>query len=274
MSTVKIINGTGESKYIGATGVGTLVDPYFTVPYNTELAIARGLLPTHSLVKVTGENETSNIGIEEEVWEGSVAYTYPLTADITHIKTLVTDIPMQGVTVRVEGVDALWNLVTQDVVLGTPTTTLVALTTPLFRVNHMEVLSPLVNAQNIYLYNAAATVEYMRIDIGHNHSLSTLYAVPAGKTAYVMEYFGDVVEDPIAGKDPDSTEFKFAVADRAAGYGFRVEHERAISKGSGGFEQNMHHFKVTEKSDIKLTTKCTGKIGHVHGGYNIVLIDN
>ena len=240
------------------------------------LEVAAGNVTGKASVNKFGENKSSAAGVTEEIWDGSVAYTYPATADMTHISQAVDQAALRGATIEVQGVASGYVLVTQDAALdATLTTNPVALTTPLLRVFRMKVKANVVGASDISLKNVGGTTTYAIISAGYNQTLMALYTVPAGKTAYVTGYYGDVLEDPVATKDPDATEYALWVADRANGYEFQIKHEHGTPKGAGGIHHMFKpYLKVTEKSDIKLTSECSGKAGHVHGGFDLILVDN
>jgi hypothetical protein len=240
---------------------------------DSNLEIARGNIDRLSVVNKFGENTDIADGIIEDVWDGGGTYPFPTTATITHIKQSVDQATMRGKTIEVQGLNATWDLVTQNVVLdGTLTTTLVALGTPLIRVFRMKVMANVVGTQNIVLVNAGATVTYAQITAGANQTLMAIYTVPRGFTAYITNYYYDYVRDAI--KDPDSVEFGLWVADRANNYEFQIKHNVGLPKLASGQQHFFKpYFKVTEKSDIKMTALSDGAGANVHAGFDLILED-
>lgn len=238
------------------------------------LRASMGRIPGISSVNKFGANENSADGVWEEIWDGSVVYTFPVTALMVKLSQTADQAAMRGKTIEVQGLDANWALTIQNVVLdATLTTTPVVLTTPLIRVFRMKVLANVVSNSPIRLHDAAESTDYAIIGSGNNQTLMAIYTVPVGKTAYMTSYYGDYVRTAV--KDPDSVEIYLWAADRAAGYEFQVKHAKGIPKQAPGF---LHEFKpyakFTEKTDIKLMGKADGAVGDIHGGFDLILADN
>jgi len=102
------------------------------------------------------------------------------------------------------------------------------------------------------------------------------YTVPAGKTAYMTQYFCDNV--PSASRSPDSVEFRLWMADRNNAYEFQLKHSRAIPLAGDGFIHTFNpYMKITQKTDIKISASVTGGVGddgHPHAGFDLILIDD
>jgi len=240
------------------------------------LEIAKGNISGHSQINKFGANMSSTAGTKLEIWDGGAVYSYPTTALMTSISQTTDQVAMRSAVIEVQGLDASWDAVTQNATLdASDTTTVVTLTTPLIRVFRMKVLADVVSTSPIRIHNAGETQDYAVISTGNNQTLMALYTVPNGKTAYLVDYYGDVLEDVVAGKDPDSTLFELWVADRANSYEFQLKHQRGIPKGVPGFIQSFHpYMKITQKSDIKMTSLCASRAGDLHAGFNLILVNN
>jgi len=275
MSTLKIKDGDGIDKELGAIGTGTSLDPIYNIPALTLLEIAKGNVVGHSEVNKFGGNDDIPADTTEDVWMGQGTYPFPTTTDMTHIKQIADDITMRGATIEVDGLDANWDEVIQNVVLDAAnTTTLVALATPLIRVERMRVLANVVAAQDVRLVNSLDTILYGIIIAGHNQTMHSIYTVPAGKTAYLTKYYCTVVE--ATGKEPKSTRFGIWVADRANNYEFQLKHFVGIPKAGSMIEHAFIPYagKATEKSDIKITANPIAENGDVAAGFDLILVDN
>ena len=76
-------------------------------------------------------------------------------------------------------------------------------------------------------------------------------------------------------KDPDSVEFGLWVADRANNYAFQIKHYVGLPKLASGQQHFFKpYFKVTEKSDIKMTALADSAGANVHAGFDIILEDS
>ena len=238
------------------------------------LEVASGNIAGVSSVNKFGANEDVASGTEEDVWDAGGIYTFPLTADITQIRQSVTQVAMQGATIEVQGLDVNWDLVIQTVDLdAADTTTPMPLDTPLRRVFRMRVLENIVATQNIIATNAGLTVTYARITPTNNQTEMAIYTVPSGYTAYITSYYCDYVK--VTGKDPTSIDFYLWMADRANNYAFQIKHSKGIPQNGSGFQHFFQpYFKVTEKTDIKISALSNGAAAHVHAGFDIVLVEN
>jgi len=221
-----------------------------------------------------GENEVITADTEEDVWDGGGTYSFPTTAVITKLSQTADQEAMRGATIEVQGLDGNWALTTQTKDLNaTLTTTAVTLDTPLIRVFRMKVLANVVGASPIRAHNTAENADYAIISIGNNQTLMAIYTIPAGKTGYMTNYYGDTVD--VTNKTPTSSEFHLWAADRANSYEFQLKSMRAIGEGGKGFQHEFNpYYKFTEKTDIKISAGVVDEDGHIHAGFDIILIDN
>lgn len=244
------------------------------------LLIAMGLVNGTSQINKFGAAPTIAAGATADIWDGATTYSFPATATITHIRQATNQVGTDGgAAIEVQGLDANWLQVTQTALLdATDTTTEVELTTPLLRVFRMKVNDNIVAAANIWCgaTGMVAGTANAIIIAGNNQTLMAIYTVPAGKTAYMTQYYADNV--PSAARQPDSVEFKLWMADRVKGYEFQLKHMRGIPLGAGGFIHDFTpYLKITEKTDIKISATVdggAGKDGNPHSGFDLILIDD
>lgn len=253
------------------------LDATLALANSNPLLIARGLITGISQVNKFGENPDSAVNGTEDVWDGGGTYVFPTTADITHIRQAVDQAAMRGATIQVQGLDTDWALTLQDVVLdATDSTTPVALTTALKRVFRMKVQANVVTTQNIELRNVGGGTTYAIIRAGYNQTLMAIYTVPAGKTAYMTQYYAD--NTTTTTRHPDAVKINLWMADRANGYEFQIKHRRGIPLQGDGFNHMfMPPMKIGEKTDIKISATVTGSVGedgNPHAGFDLVLVDN
>ena len=217
-----------------------------------------------------GRNEAVAIATEEEIWDGSIAYSFPATALMTSISQTADQAALNGGTIEIQGLDANWDLVVQTATLGTPSTTVVTLTTPLIRCFRMKVLENVVTTSPIRVHNAGETVDYAIISVGNNQTLMAIYTVPAGKTAYMTNYYAAV--NPATNLNPTSNPIRLWATDNANGYARQIKHVQGLTLG-----QFQHHFdpyfRATEKTDIFITATPVGKAADVSAGFDLIVVD-
>ena len=218
-----------------------------------------------------GRNNTLASGVREDIWDGSSDYTWPTTADITHIKAAASG--DEGLTIEVQGLDTDYAIVTQSVDLdATDSSTLVALTTALRRVFRLKVDDSTDATNNIGCYNSAGTTLYGQITTPFNQSLMALYTVPAGKTAYLTRYYCMINKKVNA-----SIEIELYV--RPFGKVFQLKHNGVIASGGDAhwdfnFFPHSPPMVITEKSDIKLTGIASAAGVDSSAGFDLILIDD
>ena len=261
---------------VAVAAVGALVLTFTTEFQEASfLDIAQGNVAGYTHVNKFGENESSAIDTQEPVWDGSTTYQYPTAADsVVRISQTTNQEAMLSANIEIQGLDASWNLAIDTVALdGSNTTTPVTLPTPLIRVFRMKVLANVVSNSPIRVHNTAETVDYAIISTGMNQTLMALYTVPNGKTAYITQYYVSITRS--AALDPTGTDVKLWAADRDAGYEFQLKHSIGLPQSTTPYSHPFKpYMKVTQKTDIKLTTTCDSKAGQVHGGFDLILVDN
>jgi len=237
----------------------------------TGFAVPAGLVPGITHINKFGRNTAIALNTEEEIWDGSAAYSFPATALATSISQTTDQVAMRGQTIEVQGLDADWLAVTQNAVLdATLTTTAVTLTTALIRVFRMRVLSSVVGDSAIRVHNAGETQDYAIISAGNNQTLMAIYTVPAATTAYMTCYYAH--HNPATGQDPTSNPISLWATDNANGYARQIKHVVGLPNGAGFQHFFMPYQPFTEKTDIYLTATPVGKAADVSAGFDLVCV--
>lgn len=248
-------------------------------PKSIMLEIPRGNISGMSSVNKFGRSTAITTGNTWEIWDGNMAYAYPTTATITHIRTAADTPAMDGLVVEVQGLNASWDLTVQNATIdaATSTATEVELGTPLIRVFRMKVLSDVVTTNDIWVGAtgvAAATAKAI-IKTGNNQTLMAIYTVPNGKTAYMTNYYTTV--NP-GGGAPTTFNVRLWASDRANSYAKQLKHIQGVSANVGAYGRMQHpfnpYYKFTQKTDIFLTGSPTGASVDVSAGFDLILIDN
>ena len=242
------------------------------MPYFVD--IAEGNVADHHPVNKFGRNPDVPATFED-IWDGSAAYVFPATALITSMSQTTNQAAMAGKTIEIQGLDASWDAVTQEVALdGTNTTTAVTLTTALIRVFRMKVLADVVADSPIRVHNTGETQDYAIIDTGNNQTLMAIYTVPNGKTAYMSNYYASM--NPATNKDPSSMQIRLWARDNDNTYESQLKHTKGLD--ADATSQFPHWFspytKFTQKTDIYIDGTTVGKAADISAGFDLFLVDN
>ena len=241
-----------------------------------KLDIARGAYRYATSVNQYGRNPSCAAGADEEIWNGSVAYSYPTSALMTKVSQTADQAAMRGQTVRIHGLDANWDYVEQDVILDAANTTthvvLATLGTPLMRVFYAEINGSVVTTSSVRLHNDAETVDYFVMPTGNNTTALGWYTVPAGHTAYLTNWWAN--HNPTQGQTFTSNLIRLWATDNVNGYARKTRGQKGIAP-DGGFVHHYNPYMVfTEKTDIVLTASPVGAAADVSAGFDLIQVKN
>ncbi len=244
-------------------------------PVDFMLEVAKGTVPGTSEYNKFGRNIAVASDDTEEIWDGSAAYVFPATALMTSISQTTDQVAMRGATIKVEGLDASWNFVTQNAVLGNPTTTVVTLATALLRCFRMEVQADVVGDADIRVHNAGETQDYAIILAGNNQTLMAIYTVPNGVTAYAPCWYATA---NAGGGAPTTLDMKLWARDNDNSYEKKLTHSMGVSADVDAYGHFQHVFgpykKFTQKTDIYITATTVGSAVDVSAGFDLILVNN
>ena len=237
------------------------------------LEIARGNVPGVSGINKFGANLVVTADTKEDAWDGGGTYSFPTTADMTHLRQAVDQIAMRGGTIEVQGLDINWLIVTQNITLdASNTTTPVALGTPLLRVIRMKVFENIITDQNIELRNVGGGTTYSIIQSGKNQTLMAIYSTPINVEAYITSYYLSQIDATT--KTPTATIGELWIADRGNNYEFQIKHAQGIPEAGDGFIHRFNpYLKMPQQCDIKMSVTPTDQDGSVYAGFDIILVN-
>ena len=187
---------------------------------------------------------------------------------------MVNQTALLGAIIQIQGLDTNWDLIVQDVLLdATDTTTLVALTTPLRRIFRVKVNAATTSTSDIKVTNAADTIDYAIVTNGNNQTLMAQFTIPQNMSGYMTGLFFSNID--ATNKTPTSVEIKMWAADNINGYAFQLKHADAMPRSASGRQHFFKpYYKFSEKTDIKMTAQPADEDGHVHAGFDLILVDN
>lgn len=245
------------------------------------LAIAEGKVTKKTFIHKFGHaGEIDVADTFVPIWDGAGVltagnrdYNYSITNDINTVSSSnVADTH----DLEIQGLDINYELITQTVTLNGQNK--VTLTTPLLRVFRMFNNNSSDFAGNIYCYVDTAisvgvptdtTKIRAIINNGNNQTLMALYTVPAGKTAYMRDYYVALLRSA-------DNQSRVKLWSRLEGKVFRLKHQIAVSnRGTSAYQHRFEEPEVfTEKTDIYLSADADANDTEVSGGFDIVLKDN
>jgi hypothetical protein len=266
--------------------VGITHDGDLTISDNSNgLAIAQGNVTGATFIHKFGHAPDFDTGDNEvTIWDGAddsdtdqMAYVFA-TAD--RIDSLSSGSGADTQVIEVQGLDANYALVTQTATLIGQTR--VALKTDLLRVFRMVNVNSVDNAGHVVCYENTTLSSGIPTDTtkikatihpGNNQTTMAVYTVPAGKTAYMRDWYANT-----AGGSRD-TNYVIKVKVRPFGQVFQLKHISALAvAGSSAIQHSYNEPEVfAEKTDIIMTAQITAAAitgASVSGGFDIVLVDN
>jgi len=233
---------------------------------------ASGADSAFTAINKFGRNTAVASGGKEEIWDGSAAYVFPATALMTSISQTADQAALNGGSIEIQGLDANWVRNTQTATLGTPSTVVVTLGTPLIRVFRMKVLANVVSDSPIRVHNAAESQDYAVIGAGYNQTQMAIYTVPADMNAYMTCYYAH--HNPKSGQTFTSNPIEVWGADRANTYEAQLKHAVGIA-ADGSFQHFFHPYvKFTEKTDIFITSSPVSGVADISAGFDLILTND
>lgn len=147
-----------------------------------DLQVARGQITGHEVLNVFGYSTSITNAAFIPAWENTAAYVFPTVAStMVASSSSASD---TAVTILIDGLDANYDRISESVTLNG--TSDVATTKVFWRIN--SVITTAGNAVGtVYVKNAGGTT-YAQIAIGSGKTNMSIYTVPAGYTAYLVQF--------------------------------------------------------------------------------------
>lgn len=246
-----------------------------------ELQVSRGQIAYHKHVFKFGNNPAVGNSLET-IWTQGGLYSYPPTASVMTVSSSSTDDASAGTgarTVTVYGLDADYNEISELVTLNgqTPVNT----TKSYLRVNRMIVRSAGSGGGNAgEIYTGTGTVTsgvpanvYAIINgiAGSNQTLMALWTVPAGYTAYLLQYD---VSNGTTSNTPAVCKLILAV--RPFGEVFQSKDVKSLTTGMHVEETFSVPPRIEEKSDIEVRAiSSSGSVSFdISAAFELIYIKN
>jgi len=281
--TLIVKDAAGTNRYLQTAGLGTLDDPFLVLNGDYMLEASRGNIPGTSTVHKFGLASSIDTGDGVvDVWDGVddtlgtgkiPSYTFSTSADITLISsTSAADTQV----VSVQGLDANWDLVEQEVTLTGQTAA--TLTTALIRVFRVYNAGSVDFAGNIFICTTgttftagvpqtAANVRAVVKD-GDNQTQMAIYTVPRNHTLYITHGWSNLSK-------PATTEAVVQIFRRPFESVFRVLHTLALQTSGTSSEHRpyMVPLRIPEKTDIVYRAQVYSSASAVSAGFHGILVE-
>lgn len=251
-----------ESKLVDsngvAFGVGRVENNIRTSSTPFTYDIARGLVSGFKQISKFGHDSAGDTSNHIEVWDGSIAYPYPASAETLYISSSSAG---DTQVYEVQGLDANWEEQTVQVTANGQGS--VALDGTWIRTFRVKNLGATNNAGNIYIStdddagadgipDSLATQLRAQISIGFNQTLMAIWAVPNGRTrAFITNLYASA-----AAVSPAATQLKCEVVLWVRPFGGVFQAKKIFSIQSGVTTRLPYEFplEVAAKSDIRITS--------------------
>lgn len=225
------------------------------------IPIASGDVTGYSHINKFGYS--NNISALSTIWDGQNIYTYSTSAGEVTVESDASTDGDDGAIIEVQGLDSSYNLVTQDITISGATGTG---TTDLIRVFRARVKtaaageSTNVGAIDIDIDGALRA----KILEENGQTLMSVYTVPAGKTAYLLNLTMSVDKNvdaifKLMAKPYDDGAFN--IKGQFGTFGSPIDHNYPVP------------LQFVEKTDIEVR----GDAGNTCGGgatFDLILVDN
>jgi hypothetical protein len=246
-----------------------------------ELQVARGQIAYHKPLFKFGNNTTVGDSLET-IWAEGGLYSYLNAATVLKVSSSSTDDTSAGTgarTVQLYGLDADYNEINELVTLNGQT--VVNTTQSFLRINRIIVRSAGSGGSNAgVIYAGTGTVTtgvpanvYASVNgvIGANQSLMSLWTVPAGYTAYMLQY---EVSNGTTSNTPAVCKLILAV--RPYGEVFQSKDVKSLTTGMHIEETFALPIKIEEKSDIEVRaiSSSASVTFDISAAFEIVYIKN
>ena len=245
------------------------------------LQVARKQIQFHESIFKFGNNTTVGNSLET-VWAEGGLYSYLTTATVLKVSSSSTADTSAGTgarTVELFGLDTDYNEINETITLNGQTA--VNTTKEYLRINRMIVRSAGSGGSNAgVIYAGTGTVTlgvpanvYASINgvTGANQSLMTLWTVPSGYTAYLLQYD---ISNGTTSNTPAVCKLVLAV--RPYGEVFQSKDVKSLTTGMHIEEKFIVPIKIEEKSDIEVraVSSSASVSFDISAGLEIIYIKN
>lgn len=147
-----------------------------------QLQLARGLIGGHTSLNIAGYQAAVTTTFIP-IWENATPHVFPTDGQKLLWSSSASDV---AVLIRINGLDANYAQITEDLLLTNGTTGVTTVKSYL-RITNLTVIDGVNPVGVISLGNAGKTEEYAKIALDAGTSAMTVFTVPAGYTFYLAK---------------------------------------------------------------------------------------
>jgi len=221
----------------------------------------------HNSVHKFGHNSNMGSSAFETIWHNGGLYPWSINAERVNIVStdiVDTSVGLGARTIQLIGLDASYNEITEIITLNG--TTNVLSVNSYLRLQRAKVLSAGSHGHNNGELTATQeTSGDILFNISHakNQTLICTYTVPAGKTAYLIDWQYSI-------KNGKATDLELLT--RKIGEVFQVKSKIGID--TTGNQTWLPYLRIPEKTDVDVRGKATTGAHEISSSLNIILVDN
>ena len=242
------------------------------------LEVAKGNIAGHSVVNKFGSvPDVDSATTFVAVWEGAQGDYLGFNATAAEIATVAssdandTSAGTGARTVRVMGLDENFEEQEEDVILNG--TSLVDTVKSYIRLHRAKVLTAGTGGSNAGVISIAQKVTtanvFAEMPIGNNMTMIAAFTIPAGKDAYVYDWFVGI-------NKKTASAMNARLLMRPPGGVFQVKEELAINSAGTGYvsrEYTLPKNTIAGKTDIVIVVNSDSVNASASAGFDLILID-
>jgi len=253
----------------GALSITTEFSPSFNQ------SVVEGGIDGYNYIHKFGRNPDID-GTFEAIWNGGGDYTgFNATGaervNVVSTSTLDTITGTGARTVKVFGLNADYEEIEETIILAGQAPVLTDAS--FIRLDRVRVLTAGaggVNAGTINVTQLTSGIKFAGLPVGYNATMIAAYTVPAGKTAYMTDWFGSL-SNKVNGVS------NIRLVAREFGEVFQIREELSILADGSSYVQRRFDIpknSFPEKTDIKIMADSSVVNLAISAGFDLLLKDN
>jgi len=228
-------------------------------------SISKSEVAGHTSLLKFGTRTSIAAATQSTIWEGPTAlYAYMSTAQQLKVSSSSAQDGPGGtgfLTMRVHGLDANWNEISEVITMnGTSVVTTTNSFIRIYRAYGVTSGSSLTNVGTITITNNAGTVTQLVINANDGQTLMTLWTVPVGKVAYLVN--GTLSTDSNKGV---RVSLFTRLNDGGTLYPWQIKYRAYIFSGNNSFPFTIP-FVIPAKTDLEVRVTTPASAGTTSAG--------